>query len=128
MSSGREISFFLQHGFDDARGERGLVIRLSVGDDIAWDMLPNPLSRRSIISPRAFEDLQKRGLAASQNVQRFVVRDLRIAGQTVPDLDVRVSAATIRLRVDGILGLEFFGQFELVQWYPHTRRVTLVAP
>lgn len=128
MPGGREISFILKHGFNDVRQERGLVVRLDVGDDIVWDMLPNPAARRSIISPRALEDLQTRGLASSHDARRFLVRDLRIAGQPIPDLEVRVSAAMVRLGVDGILGLDFFEQFELVQWHPRTRRVILVDP
>ena len=128
MPGSREISFVLRSRFDDADGERGRIVRLDVGPDIVWDMLPNPLSRRSIISPEALDDLRVRGLVPERTGTWVPLRDLRIADQPVPDLDVRVSAAMTRLRVDGILGLDSFEQFDLVRWHPRTHRVTLVLP
>jgi len=127
VASGSEGSFFLEHGFEDVRRERGRIVRLAVGNDIVWDMLPYPAARRSIISPRAFDDLRAHGLAPTPGLARAVVRGLPIADQPVPDLEVRVSAAVTRLKVDGFLGLDFFEQFELVQWNPRSHRVTLVS-
>ena len=123
-----EVSFELEPSFEEVRGRRWLIVRLEDGADIAWGMLPNPLSLRSAISPRALADLSAReGIPVSSGV-RVVLRNPRIAGQRVPDPDVRVSATVLRLRVDGILGLDFFERFTHVSWEPQTGRVTLVDP
>ena len=101
------------------------MIRLFVGQDIIWDMLPNPTRPRSTISRAAFDDLRAReagDLAAGRNVP---LRQLRIAGQPIPDLHVRVSDTVTRLGVNGVLGLDFFTRFESVQWIPRTGRLTL---
>ncbi len=54
-----------------------------------------------------------------------MLRDLRIVGQPVPDVAVRVGAAANLLRVDGILGFDFFGRFRHIGFDTQTRRMTL---
>ena len=127
-NGGAELSFYLTPAFIDSENERGRVVRLAVGPDITWDMLPNPTAPRSAITRAALDDLQRRGLSPATEQRRAVLRDLRIAGQRVADLEVRVSVAPTRLGVDGILGLDFFEQFEAVLWYPRTGQVTLRFP
>lgn len=127
-NGGTEFTFDLSPGFDAAETARPRVIRLSVGEDIAWDMLPNPTAPRSAITRAALGDLQRRGLSPATGQRRAAIRGLRIAGQRVPDREVRVSVAVARLRVDGILGLDFFEQFEAVLWHPRTGRMTLRFP
>lgn len=100
--------------------------RLAVGQDIVWDMLPNPSTRRSSISQDALEDLNSKGLAPAGSQRRVTLHDLRIDGQRVPAVDAYVSAAVSRLGVDGILGLDFFELFTAIHWYPRTRRVVLI--
>jgi hypothetical protein len=103
------------------------VIRLSVGMDIAWDMLPYPSARRTVITRNAFLDASARlGRADGIRQEReLLVRDLRIHGQPVPELIMVPSLAPSRLRVDGFLGLDFFSQFDLVEWYPKTWQMRL---
>lgn len=123
-----ELTFSLRYGFNDPRGERWRIIRLSVGQDMTWDMLPNPTVPRSTISRHAFADLALREQAIAGNARRAVLRDLLIAGQPVPDLEVRISQVVARLGVDGILGLDFFEQFASVLWLPRTGQMTLRLP
>jgi hypothetical protein len=98
------------------------VIRLSVGMDVAWDMLPYPSARRTVVTRNAFLDASARlGRAERARQERgLLVGDLRIRGQAVPDLFVVPSLAPSRLRVDGFLGLDFFSQFDVVEWHPKT--------
>jgi hypothetical protein len=53
--------------------------------------------------------------------------DLHIAGQPVPDLDVVPSLAPGRLQVDGFLGLDFFEQFDIVEWRPTARMMRRIT-
>lgn len=128
MPEGGEVSFYLQPGFDRPREQRWLVVRLSVGQDIVWDMLPNPTAARSTISPQALEDLTRRGLLPAGRQTRVLLRELRIDGQPILDVEVSMSPAIGRLGVDGILGLDFFEQFDAIHWYPRTRQVVLIGP
>lgn len=59
MGEEDEISFYLQPGFDNVRGDRLLVVRLAVGPDIVWDMVPNPVAPRSSITQGALDDLMR---------------------------------------------------------------------
>jgi hypothetical protein len=126
-SGGNEISFFLEPGFGE-RGERWLVVRLSVGQDMVWDMLPNPVQPRSTISPQSLADLIAReGTPDRTDAGDVILRDMQIARQPLPDLAVRISTTPDRLRVNGILGLDFFQQFHVVHWRPRTHLVVLVG-
>jgi hypothetical protein len=122
-----DVSFFLRPSFERVAGRHWMVIRLAVGQDIAWDMLPNPLALRSSITPGALDDLRTREAAMPASGNRIRLRNLRIDRQPVPDLDVTVSVAVTRLRVDGVLRLDCFEQFVGVHWEPHTHRVTLFS-
>jgi hypothetical protein len=105
------------------------VIRLSVGMDIAWDMLPYPSSRRSMVTRTAFLDARAR-LGHGDRIRQdreLLVNDLRVRGHSVPDLIVLPSLAPARLNVDGFLGFDFFSQFNVVEWHPKTWLMRLIT-
>jgi hypothetical protein len=102
-----------------------LVIRFTVGLDFALDMLPYPTARRSAVAPDVFEDARSKLGEQAMRGRGLLLHDLAIAGQTVPDLIVRPSVAPSRLGVDGFLGLDFFSQFDLVEWHPKTHLMRL---
>jgi len=104
------------------------VLRLVVGQDVVWDMLLNPTMPRSAIRPKSAADVAKRGAATLVEPGHAVVRECRIAGRSVADLSVRVTAVVDRLLVDGILGLDFFEQFESVLWRPRAGELVLRFP
>jgi hypothetical protein len=122
----RVVSFRLQREFaKDDTPSRFWVIRLSVGMDLALDMLPYPAAPRSEVTPDIFRDARwKLGEPALRN-RGIILQDLRIAGQPVPDLIVHPSLAPTRLQIDGFLGLDFFSQFDVVEWHPKTHLVRL---
>jgi len=125
-NGGHSISFHLTPGFNDPNRERWLVVRVDVGEDMVWDMLPNPTARHSSISPEALGDMQARGWTPSTTSNTALLQDLRISGQPIPDLHVRVSPAVTLIAVDGIFGFDFFEKFAAVHWEPSTGRVTLI--
>jgi hypothetical protein len=104
-----------------------LVIRLSVGMDVSWDMLPYPSARRTIVTRAAYADALNRFGAAVIAERGIRLRDLRVSRQPIPDLIVTPSLAPSRLNVDGFLGLDFFSQFDLVEWQPKTSWMRLTT-
>jgi hypothetical protein len=120
------ISFFLEPSMASVQdAEPTLVIRLSVGMDISWDMLPYPSARRSVVTRHGFLDARTRLGREVDSGLGLLLSDLRILGQPVPDLTVVPSMAPARLEVDGFLGLDFFAQFDVVEWHPKTRLMRL---
>ena len=121
-----EISFQLQRRMDDAEGDRPYVVLLGVGQDFGLEMLPNPFTPRSSISRMALADLDHRGLLQADRGVRFPLRELSIAGWSVPDIEVSVRPAATLLRVDGILGFDFFRKFTEIRFDTRTFVMTLV--
>jgi hypothetical protein len=120
-----ELAFVLWPQFGDPHAERGTAIRLEVGPDVVFEMLPNPVASRTAIRPSSFRDLVQRGLAPAHEPRRVMLRHLSIAGQPVPDLEARVSVAVGRLGFDGVLGFDFFARFDEVLWRPGTGEMIL---
>jgi hypothetical protein len=119
---GPEFSFDL--GW--SANSRHLIIPLSVGLDFALEMLPLPQERFSAISPRAIESLQAKKLLLEIRPGSYFLEDLRIKGEPVADLEVRISGAPAIAGVEGVLGRDFFAQFADVRWDPGSNRITLV--
>ena len=121
-----DIAFRLQPRFFDASVDpRVLVIRLSVGLDIAWDMLPYPTAARSCVTREAYVDYATRLGLAPPLARRLFIENLLIRGQPVRSMRIMPSLAPSRLGVDGFLGLDFFSQFDIVEWHPKTRFMRL---
>jgi hypothetical protein len=104
-----------------------VVIRLSVGLDLALDMLPYPASRRSVVTRNAFRDAHRKLGEGARRGHGLLLQDVKITGQPVPELLVYPSVAPDRLQVDGFLGLDFFSQFDVVEWHPKTHLMRLVS-
>jgi hypothetical protein len=111
---------------EDVRGDRPYVVLLAVGQDDGLEMLPNPFTPRSTISSTVLEDLDFRGLLPSDRGVRFISRDLSIVGRRVPDLEGSVGTAATLLRVDGILGFDFFQNFGEIRFNTRTFVMTLL--
>lgn len=58
-------------------------------------------------------------------VNRFLLSDLRIQGQSLDDLIVRVSPVTTRANAEGTLGLDFLTRFENIHFHVPTLRLSL---
>jgi hypothetical protein len=123
-----EIAFLLWRAFDAPESGRGFLIRLEVGPDVVFEMLPNPVAPRTAIRPSSFQDLAQRGMATAEEARRVTLRQLSIGGHPVPDLEASVSAAVGRLGFDGVLGFDFFARFAEVVWRPGTGQMILRFP
>jgi len=89
-----EIAFFLVPNMEStAETDPILVIRLTVGMDIVWDMLPYPSARRSVVTRKAFQDARNRFEVGTSIDRELPLTGLLIFGQPVPDLVVRPSLA-----------------------------------
>jgi len=118
---GTNISLYLQPRFADVSDNPSvLVIRLFVGLDIVWDMLPYPTAKHSCVTRDAFLDCARRQDPGRQVGQSLLLDDLRVENQPVPALRIVPSLAPSRVGVDGFLGIDFFAQFERVEWHPRT--------
>jgi len=126
-AGGPDVSFRLSFNTGGAGRPRWPVVPLSVGPDVVLEMLANLLSARSFVSQQARDDLHRWGLAPA-GAGALILRDLRIVGQPVPDLAVRVGPAPRLLAVDGILGFDFFAKFSRIMLGTGTLIVTLVGP
>lgn len=102
---------------------RRYVAPLKVGDEATLEMVADPNTLRSVISERIWASLLMRGLASTKQPRSASLRDLRIQGQAIPDLDVLVSS-TLR-RVDGVLGLDFFRNYRTVEFDTRNFRIVL---
>ncbi len=122
----REISFPLQYPMADVEGRRLIIVLLHVGQDYGLEMMPNPFAARSTISRVALENMQRQGLLPAGVSDKLVLRNLRLAGQLVPDLAVSVGSAATLLRVDGILGFDFFRNFGEIRLNTRTFVMTLM--
>jgi hypothetical protein len=116
-----DISLNLQPRFGDHPGDPGpLVIRLIVGLDIVWDMLPYPTAKQSCVTHHAFQDYVARHGLDPHVVRSLLLDDLSIGIQPLSSLRIVPSRAPNRAGVDGFLGFDFFSQFEIVEWHPNT--------
>jgi hypothetical protein len=70
-------------------------------------------------------DLEQRGPVPAGHRDRIVLQDLRLAGQPIPDVEVRVGRAATLLHVDGILGFDFFRMFPEIRFDTRTFVMTL---
>jgi hypothetical protein len=123
-----EIAFRLQPRFVNPENDPKLVvIRLNVGFDFGLDMLPYPTAQRSCVSREVAHDLVDKVAHVERRGRHLKLTGLRIAGQPVPDLDVVSSLAPGRLQVAGFLGLDFFEQFDVVEWQPKARLMRLIG-
>jgi hypothetical protein len=95
--------------------------------DLALDMLPYPTARRSVVARSVFQDAHVKLGNASLRDRGLLLQDLKIDGQPVPDLLVHPSVAPGRLLIDGFLGLDFFAQFDVVEWHPKTQLMRLIG-
>jgi hypothetical protein len=127
--SDNDISLYLQPRFGDPpTSSSPLVIRLIVGLDIVWDMLPYPTTTRSRVTLIAYRDYCAR-MGLDPQVTRSVLLDNHSIGvQALPALRIVPSHAPDRIGVDGFLGFDFFSQSQVVEWHPNTGFMRLRHP
>jgi hypothetical protein len=108
-----------------------LIVRLGVGDPAEGrflDFVISTLAATSAVSVEARNRLLMTGYLSTlpQRPDRFLLREVRISGQLVPDFEVGLSGLAGRAAVDGFLGLNFFRHFVDVRLHVPNLEFTLV--
>lgn len=107
------------------------AVPLAVGDDVVFQAILNPGLPHSLISVLACQDVRSRGADLIEHVSAnvYVLRRLKIQGQDVPDIEIRVSRAIAGLiGVDCILGFDFLQKFDEIHFFTRTLQAVLVDP
>lgn len=93
-------------------------------------MVLDPGSPISAISPETRDNLTERDLLRSASHSRYEHRltSLVVDRQQLPDVDVRVLPRLSRLRIDGLIGLDFLSQFDAIHYYVRARELVLEYP
>ena len=108
--SGRWITFAVMVG-----GAQTLWMVLDTGSPV------------SALSPRTGAILETRGLLnPRRDSNLYILRDLAISGQSIPDLELRILPRLDRLQVVGLLGLDFLRVFDDIHFNVPSLRLRLV--
>lgn len=115
-------------------GDGWFWVSLTVGPELSFQFVLNPLFPSSVISESAAQEL---GAIAGNHVTSMaggvdVLHDVRIEGRSVPDVTLRRRSMTGRylgrLRLDGMLGFDYLRNWREVCLDGESLIVTLKAP
>jgi hypothetical protein len=105
----------------------GIIVQVGTGPDML--MVLDSGSPVSAVSPSMAREFHARDLlkpAATARYLRLTGLTAKEAPETVlPDLDVRILPRLGSLRIDGLLGLDFFREFERVCFHIGEARLSL---
>jgi hypothetical protein len=108
---------------------RWLTLPLMIAGTYALRAVLDTGSPQSALSPRISNDLSSQGLLRpAADPRRFLLADLTIGGQAVPDLEVGVLRRLDPMEVDGLLGLDFLLRFSEVHFILASLQFTFVDP
>lgn len=94
-----------------------LTIPVVAGHEHALDFVFDTGSPVSAISPETRDDLSAKGLLTNgQRPGWFRLAGITVQGQAIPDLDLRVLGRLSRLKIDGLIGLNYLSHFESVHF------------
>lgn len=106
-----------------------ITIPVTVGHLPNLAMVLDSGSPVSAISPETAVALETLGLLAPAQNPRYEHRlaGLTVHSQALPDLEVRILPRLTRLRIVGLLGLDFLARFSAVHFYVDTLQLVLEA-
>lgn len=105
-----------------------VLVPISVQGKTVIDMVVNLGVPRSSISAATRDELIMKELVPPRRDRSYVLDGLSVQGQPLPPLSVRVSGALGRIGAGGILGLDFFAQYEDIHFHVPSFRLTLNGP
>ena len=105
-----------------------VMVAVEVGGRLTIEMAVNPGVPRSSISAATRERLIMEELVPPTVERAYSLPNAQIQGQPLPPLSVRVSGMLLRIGSGGILGLDFFGQYEDIHFHVPSFRLTLNGP
>jgi hypothetical protein len=101
-----------------------VLIPLDVGGQ-SIDMVLDTGSPLSSISQATYHKLSEAGAIDRLSRNSYVLRRSAIQGQAIRDLVVRISRRVSQVGADGVLGLDFLGQFTDIHLHVPSLRLTL---
>jgi hypothetical protein len=104
------------------------LVPIRVAGDVGIEMVLNFGVPRSSISADVRDSLIMRELVPPRVERTYILADVTADEQPLPPLSVRVSGALRLIGVAGILGLDFFTQFEDVHFHVPSFHLTLSSP
>ncbi len=110
------------------RRNRWIIVPLVVGRRALVRMVLDTGAPFSGISESVRDDLLELGLLEAAGARAYVLRELEIQGQSIPDRPVLLSRRVTQVGAEGALGLDFLRQFTYVQFHVPTLRLTLMSP
>jgi hypothetical protein len=102
-----------------------VMVPVEVAGLVTVELVLDTGSLLSGISEPTREMLASRGLLSPAGERRFLLRNLSIQGQALPDVIVRVSRRVTQTGARGVLGLDFLGQFTDIHFHVPSMRLTL---
>jgi hypothetical protein len=105
-----------------------VMVPIRIANDVAIEMVLNFGVPRSSISAAVRDRLIMRELIPPRIERTYVLSDVTADGQPLPPLEVRVSGALRLIGAGGILGLDFFAQYEDIHFHVPTFQLTLNGP
>ena len=101
-----------------------ILIPLEVGN-LSLDMVLDTGSPPSSISQATYDKLAEAETIDHVGGRTYVLRKPRIAGQVIPNLEVRLSRRVSQVGADGVLGLDFLGRYTDIHFHVPSLRLTL---
>jgi len=102
-----------------------VIVPVEVAGVEVIEMVLDTGSPFSSVSEDTRRDLEAKGLLEKRDERRYVLRDLRVQGQRIPDLNLRMSRRATQVGAAGILGIDFLGQYTDIHFHVPTMRLTL---
>ena len=107
-----------------------LTIQVTLEGHRTLAMVLDSGSPVSAISPETADELRALDLLLPAMVPGYEFRLAApsVQGQNLPELDVRILPRLTRLRIAGLLGLDFLSKFLAIHYYVPSRRLVLERP
>jgi hypothetical protein len=102
-----------------------LTVPLHLAGQFTLDMVLDTGSPLSGISYLTRDVLARQDLLVPVGPRRYLLRDLTIENQPIPDLVVRLSQRASAVGIDGMLGLDFLNRFSDIHLNVPTLWLTL---
>jgi hypothetical protein len=105
-----------------------VLVPMTIGGQVSINMIVNLGVPRSSISAATRDQLITKELVPPRRDRTYVLDDVTVQGQLLPAFTVRVSGALGRIGAGGILGLDFFAQYEDIHFHVPSFRLALNGP
>src|SRR5947209_19460955 len=104
------------------------MVTLDIAGHGALAMVLDTSAPLSSISEGSRDALVKSGVLEATGRSGYLLRNVSMQGQPIPNLALRISARATQVGADGLLGLDFFSRYTDIHFYVPSGRLTLTVP